>query len=202
MARQTLSALLFKPGTNYTVWEPLQSRFQDSLQVSGVDSIDWESGAIIETRWKISPCAETNGPGKVKLILEAIVLERGQELERLPPEARSVFHGGAAMTFLLFSTELAWYAPSKRSGLFTTPGLYVRDAETSPALSDPVVRLFAYHAPDLARQGGHTDGSDWATYLVAPLKMVVTKKVHYALPIDLQGKNKGEKPKGQLLVII
>ena len=145
---------------------------------------------------KSRPAQKTNGPDKVHLQLEAIVLERGKELEKLPAEFSSVLNGGVTLTFLLFSVEACWHAPSTRTCLFSTPGIFVRDPDSAPPLYDPVVRCFAYHVLDLARRGANTDGTDWTEYLASPSKIGCGRKVKYALPIDLSVKAKGRKDQG------
>ena len=96
------------------------------------------------------------------MILEGLVIPEGPVLDSLPPGKKSIVNSGAATTFGLWETNVAWHAPLHKEHLITTPGLFISDVAVSGYVSDSVLRWALQHCVTLTRRGAQfDDGSQW-----------------------------------------
>ena len=95
-------------------------------------------------------------------------------MDTLKPDARNVLTGGACKTFCLWSQEANWYAPSERSQLVTTPGIYVKESkgEPQPPVNEILLRYTIDWIKELTRRGAYSTGEDWNNYLAKPFKVM------------------------------
>ena len=118
--------------------------------------VDWSVGHTIYVRMSVKADLLNNDVGSSPtLAMEAIILPKGETLEDFPEQTRAVLNSGGCRSFLLWSTGASWYAPSSRSGLITTPGIY--DKGGNENLSDGIVRWHQATYLDLTRRGSYVE---------------------------------------------
>ena len=149
-------------------------------------------------RWKVAADPQSSEPGIVaQLVLEAILVRGGPTLDSLPPETKETLASGAAKTFFLFATTATWRGCSSRCGLYTTPGIFVKDDAAVPGPTDPVLRWKMGAVLEQTRRGCHTDGSDWEDYFASPVLFGSEGKVAVAFVVPLSDDPSFRPPTGK-----
>ena len=101
----------------------------------------------------------------------------------------------------------AWYGPSERCSLFTTPGIHLRNINLVPP-SSILLRWYIQCALDRCRRGGHTTGEDWLEYLEAPFPVLPETTVAYsfvyptcidAVSVQLSGESQSSNISSQMV---
>ena len=179
------SSIRFRPCSNVTPWVILHEMFPTGL--SSLIDIDWDAGNTIYGRFSIKADPKTNNiDGTLTVALEALILPRGEVIEDYPEQHRNVLNSGSCRSFLLWNSEASWYAPSSRSGLVTTPGIY--DKGGNSCLSDSVIRWHQASYLDVTRRGRYCEAEDWYAYLAAPYMVDDASLVTYSLVVNVPDK--------------
>ena len=166
--RQKTTGIKIRQGSHVSDWERIEERFADSISSPGLVIEDWKEACPIMTRWAVKADPASSDSKKLCLVLEGMPCGN-VDLEKLDQGAKKVVHGGTTRTFLLWSTEASWYAPSSK--LCTNPGVFIED-KRDPPLTDPFIRLHVQWAMEMSRRRQYvTDARDWFEFLEAPVKV-------------------------------
>lgn len=179
-------SLKFKQCSNVTPWRLIEEQFQDTLSTPGT-VITWSEGNPIYTRFKVQGDNKSNDPGStLTLILEAMPLKKGQTLEGQKAHHKAILTSGCSRSLLLWSKPIFWHAPSSRTGLATTPGIYNKGG--GGTISDGIVRWHLYTILTLTRRGSHSDGEDWDDYLSEPYGVADRSNLTYNFVVSVAEK--------------
>ena len=103
------------------------------------------------------------------LALEGLVVKGGPKLENLSPDVKRTLASGGCVTFSIWKTAAAWNIPRSRSGLPTTPGIFVTDGNVFPPPSINLIRWQIQHVMDQCRRGDYvTETFEWDQYMANP----------------------------------
>ena len=168
--------------------------FADSLSTPGL-TIDWSNGDPIWTRFAVKASPQSNLDSTLTLVLEGLPLGK-VDIDKMSQESKEVINGGTAKTFLLWSCEAQWSAPSQRAFLATTPGIYVKNLE-HPPVSDPMIRWFVAVTMEMSRRGAYYQEiqGPWFEYLAAPTREPIPEAVPmgFVLPNETDNNEFGGK---------
>ena len=69
----------------------------------------------------------------------------------------------------MWSAEASWYAPSSRSSISTTPGIYIKEKNDRKP-NDLDIRLYLDYGKEQSRRGKYSVGTSWADFWASPSK--------------------------------